>query len=102
MNLKSSIKPLLGLLVILIINGCIQEKKRFENNIVTKEDPLPSWNESASKTAIISYVDDVTNENSPNFIPIPDRIATFDNDGTLWSEKPAYFQLFFALSPLPY
>ncbi|NRA93367.1 MAG: haloacid dehalogenase-like hydrolase [Psychroserpens sp.] len=97
MNIKSLWKPTFGLLVILIINGCIQEKKGFENNMVTKEDPLPSWNESASKTAIISYVDDVTNENSPNFIPIPDRIATFDNDGTLWSEKPAYFQLFFAI-----
>ena len=90
-------KPLLGLLVFLTLTSCNQEKKSLKVNTVAKEDPLPSWNESASKTAIISYVNDVTNDNSQNFIPIADRIATFDNDGTLWSEKPAYFQLFFAI-----
>ena len=73
------------------------------NSITTKEtsteksDPLPSWNEGATKTAIIEYVSDVTNSGSENFIPVPDRIATFDNDGNLWSEQPAYFQLFFAM-----
>ena len=97
MKLKSLFQLLIGLLAILITNSCIQEKKRFKDNIVTKANPLPSWNESASKKAIISYINDVTNENSLNFIPIKDRIATFDNDGTLWSEKPAYFQLFFAI-----
>ena len=50
-----------------------------------------------TKQAIIDYVQDVTNENSPNFIPLGDRIATFDNDGNLLSEQPAYFQLFFAM-----
>ena len=60
-------------------------------------DPLPSWNDNASKKAIMSYVEDVTNKNSANFIPIGDRISTFDNDGNLWSEQPAYFQLFFAI-----
>jgi len=62
-----------------------------------QQDPLPSWNEGATKTAIINYVNDVTNTESNNLIPIPDRIATFDNDGNLWSEQPAYFQLFFAI-----
>ena len=60
-------------------------------------DPLPSWNDVASKNSIIAYVTDVTNVKSKNFIPIEDRIATFDNDGNLWAEQPAYFQLFFAI-----
>jgi len=58
---------------------------------------LPSWNDGAAKEHIISYVREVTTAGSPNFIPEADRIAVFDNDGTLWSEQPAYFQLFFAL-----
>jgi len=62
-----------------------------------KSDPLPSWNEGEVKSAIIGYVEDVTNSSSPNFIEKTDRIATFDNDGTLWSEQPMYFQLFFAI-----
>lgn len=60
-------------------------------------DPLPSWNEGASKKSVISYVTAVTDPKSPDFIPEKDRIAVFDNDGTLWSEQPAYFQLFFAI-----
>ncbi len=61
------------------------------------DDPLPSWSKGKTKSAIIDYVHDVTDTNSKNFIPIVDRIATFDNDGNLWSEQPAYFQLFFAI-----
>jgi phosphoserine phosphatase len=60
-------------------------------------DPLPSWNDVESKKNIIAYVEDVTNSESTNFIPVADRISTFDNDGNLWSEQPAYFQLFFAI-----
>ena len=60
-------------------------------------DPLPSWNEGKTKSAIIDFVNDVTNPNSANFINVADRIAAFDNDGNLWSEQPAYFQLFFAI-----
>jgi hypothetical protein len=60
-------------------------------------DPLASWNETASKEAIISFVERVTTEDSPDFVPAAERIATFDNDGTLWSEQPMYFQLLFAL-----
>ncbi len=60
-------------------------------------DPLPSWNDGVTKTAILNYVNDVTNAESENFIKISERIATFDNDGNLWSEQPAYFQLFFAM-----
>jgi phosphoglycolate phosphatase-like HAD superfamily hydrolase len=60
-------------------------------------DPLPSWNDSAAKTAILEFVDKVTRAGSPAFVPPSERIATFDNDGTLWAEKPLYFQLYFAL-----
>ena len=61
------------------------------------EDPLPSWNEGAVKSAILRYVERVVDEQSPGYVPVPERVATFDNDGTLWSEKPAYFQLAFAM-----
>src|SRR5437868_3591526 len=60
-------------------------------------DPLPSWNYTAPKKAIMSFVEKVTKEGSADFVPVAERIATFDNDGTLWSEQPAYFQLFFAI-----
>ncbi len=60
-------------------------------------DPLPSWNAGASKTAIVDFVTAVTTEGGPQFVPVAERIATFDNDGTLWSEQPIYFQLQFVL-----
>lgn len=60
-------------------------------------DPLPSWNEGASKSAILQFVQRATEEGGPHFVPPEERIATFDNDGTLWSEHPIYFQLFFAI-----
>lgn len=60
-------------------------------------DPLPSWNEGKSKQSIIEFVEAVTKEGSPDFVPPPERIATFDNDGNLWAEQPMYFQLFFAV-----
>ncbi len=60
-------------------------------------DMLPSWNEGTSKQSIINYVTAVTKENEVDFIPVKDRIAVFDNDGTLWSERPIYFQLYFAM-----
>lgn len=63
----------------------------------TKADPLPSWNEGANKQAILKFITEATDAQSPNFVPVADRIATFDNDGTLWSEQPIYFQFFFAL-----
>lgn len=60
-------------------------------------DPLPSWNDTPTKQAIVSFVEKVTTEGSPDYVPPAERIATFDNDGTLWAEKPMYFQFFFAL-----
>jgi phosphoserine phosphatase len=60
-------------------------------------DPLPSWNEGATKQALKSFVTRVTTAGGPDFVAVPERIATFDNDGTLWSEQPVYIQLAFAL-----
>ncbi len=60
-------------------------------------DPLPSWRNTAARKAIVTFVEKVTTEGSPDFVPIPARIATFDNDGTLWPEQPFYFELAFAL-----
>jgi hypothetical protein len=60
-------------------------------------DPLPSWNEGVAKSAVVEFVERVTASGSPDFVPESERIATFDNDGTLWSEQPMYFQLAFAI-----
>ena len=60
-------------------------------------DPLPSWNDSPAKQAIVKFVGSATRDGAPEYIAPADRIATFDNDGTLWSEQPFYFQLAFAL-----
>src|SRR5436190_16470805 len=60
------------------------------------DDPLPSWNECAAKKAIISFVDKVTKKGGRDFVEPEQRIATFDNDGTLWCEQPMYFQELFA------
>ena len=59
--------------------------------------PLPSWNDGASRQAIVAFVDAVTKTGGPDYVAPADRIAVFDNDGTLWSEQPLYFQLIFAL-----
>ena len=60
-------------------------------------NPLPSWSDGAARSAIMEFVDRVTTPGSPDFVPEAERIAVFDNDGTLWSEQPAYFQLAFAV-----
>ena len=64
---------------------------------VVLADPLPSWNEGPSKQAIMEFVRGVTDKSSLQYVPPEQRIATFDNDGTLWAERPMYFQGFFAL-----
>ncbi len=60
-------------------------------------DPLPSWNDGPAKTTIVAFVARVTKAGSPEFVPVAERVAVFDNDGTLWSEQPMYVQLAFAL-----
>ncbi len=77
---------LFALVCLLLVSGCA----------VTR-DPLPSWNDGPNKRAILGFVASVTTPGSVNFVPREERIATFDNDGTLWSEQPIYFQLIFTL-----
>src|SRR5882724_771108 len=62
-----------------------------------QSDPLPSWNDGATKKSITDFVPRVTTPGGPDFVPVEQRIATFDNDGTLWAEQPIYFQVQFAL-----
>ena len=60
-------------------------------------DSLPSWNDGAPKRSVVEFVAKVTKEGGPDFVPPAERIAVFDNDGTLWAEQPMYFQFLFAL-----
>lgn len=66
-------------------------------NLARAQDPLPSWRDTGPKKAIVAFVERVTKEGSPDCVPPAERIATFDNDGTLWSEQPMYFQFLFAV-----
>jgi len=81
------------ILGIIIIASCT--KSPFERNI--SNDPLPSWYDTDSRKEIIEFVELVTDTNNLEYIEPEDRIATFDNDGTLWSEQPLYFQFQFAI-----
>jgi phosphoglycolate phosphatase-like HAD superfamily hydrolase len=76
-----------------LLMGCILG---WATHASAQSDPLPSWNAGAAKTAITGFVARVTAQGGPDFVPPAERIATFDNDGTLWSEQPNYFQGMFA------
>jgi phosphoglycolate phosphatase-like HAD superfamily hydrolase len=76
----------------------VAQRKLYD--LSTAADPLPSWNDGSAKQAILNFVAAVATQGSPDLVPAAERIATFDNDGTLWCEKPAYIQLFFALRRL--
>ena len=67
----------------------------FTTAIARAADPLPSWNDGPAKQSIITFVEKVTKPGSPDFVPVPERIAVFDNDGTLWSEQPVPVQFYF-------
>jgi phosphoserine phosphatase len=69
----------------------------FTTSLAREADPLPSWNDGLAKQSIITFVGKVTKSGSPDFVPVAERIATFDNDGTLWCEKPLPVQLYFVL-----
>jgi len=75
-------------------NATTVDPKDSTVTVATSSDPLPSWNDGTLKKDIIDYITKVTKEGSPDFIPVEDRIATFDNDGTLWAEKPYVQELF--------
>lgn len=99
--MKTHFYAILLSLTLLMTHGCRQEGTQPDTQISSVEksatDPLPSWNNGATKQAIVDFVEGVTREGSPSFVPEADRIATFDNDGNLWSEQPYYFQLQFAI-----
>lgn len=89
-------------LLTLIVSGLSCETRNHEEKAPTEfqvisTDPLPSWNDVASKKAIIDFVKGAIDPEGENYIPEGGRIATFDNDGNLWSEQPLYFQLFFVM-----
>lgn len=94
MKLITKLKILLLVVIVIFTISCNPPPKS-EPTVAT--DPLPSWSEGTSKQSIIDFIIKTTNEGSIDFIPVGDRIACFDNDGTLWSEQPMYFQLAFAL-----
>ncbi|MCB0478871.1 MAG: haloacid dehalogenase-like hydrolase [Crocinitomicaceae bacterium] len=96
-------KSLIAFVFLAFAFGCQEQKsdeKAKEDPSAQKTDPLPSWNEGENKKRIIQFVENAIDEKNKNFIPIEKRIATFDNDGTLWAEQPAYFQLIFALGQI--
>ena len=73
----------------------------FAANVFARNDPLPSWNDGATKQAIVAFVHNTTDQSSKNFVPVSERIATFDQDGTLWVEQPAYVQLVYCFDRVP-
>src|SRR4029077_17488477 len=66
-----------------------------------QDDPLPSWNDGTAKKAILNFVAATSQEGSPVFVPPAERIATFDQDGTLWVEHPMYSQVIYCLDRVP-
>ena len=81
----------------LLLGAMLLTVAALGTHVHAQSDPLPSWNDGSAKKSIISFVERVTREGSPDFVAVPERIATFDNDGTLWTEQPYYFQLAFAI-----
>ena len=103
-KINKSIRYFFVLSLLVAFTACKEQTTTKEDVVATTTeqpteitDPLPSWNEGALKQNLVSFVTAVTDKNSVDFVAPADRIATFDNDGTLWSEKPMYVQLFFAL-----
>ena len=102
--MKSMKNIILCTLVLILVSECNTppQKKDVKESVAntTVTDPLPSWNEGAKKQAIIDFVTKTTKEGNADFVPVTDRIACFDNDGTLWTEMPLPFQLFFVIDQI--
>ena len=92
MKPKINLSILLVTVLALIAFSCTNHEE-----VVGTKDPLPSWNEGVSKKSIIDFVTKTTTQGNTDFVPVADRIACFDNDGTLWVEQPIYFQFAFAI-----
>ncbi len=85
-----------GLALVFTLQACADpDRARPDEN--SRADPLPSWRPGPARNEIVDFVIRVSSPDSAEFVPEPERIAVFDNDGTLWSEQPAYFQLLFAM-----
>jgi hypothetical protein len=82
----------LAALILLLRLGAISAQQAAPG-----KDPLPSWNDGPAKARIVAFVKAVTDQGGPDFVPPAERIAVFDNDGTLWAEQPMHLQLVFAL-----
>lgn len=95
-------KNFILLTIIVVIVSCKNSVNNRSENVLQskKEVPLGSWEEGKTKQAIIDFVSSTTNKSSNKYIPPEDRIVVFDNDGTLWSEQPMYFQFMFALDQI--
>jgi len=78
---SKTLNIIISLLIVFLATGCSSPE-------TSKSDPLPSWNDGTVKSAITQFVNDVTKESGPNYVKPEERIATFDNDGTLWCEQP--------------
>lgn len=95
-------KMLFNILIFVSFFGAITSCKQITRDDKTESaqinSPLPSWNDGQSKTAILNFVDEVSDEKSGNYVPAEDRIAVFDNDGTLWIEKPLYIPVEFEIA----
>jgi phosphoglycolate phosphatase-like HAD superfamily hydrolase len=91
----SAFARLLALSVLFVLSACAQAQPSAQT------DPLPSWNDGPAKQAIVAFVKDTTTQGSPKFVPPAERIATFDQDGTLWVEHPMYSQVMYCLERVP-
>lgn len=106
--LAAPLTPRGRLVLALVVVGCLvhgaaangESTRRSQHQVAPAgaAAPLPSWNDTPARERIIAFVRSVTTPGSPDFVPIEERIAVFDNDGTLWSEKPLYFQLLYAMA----
>ncbi|MBE9196826.1 haloacid dehalogenase-like hydrolase [Synechocystis sp. LEGE 06083] len=96
-SLKTLLIALLGVLVVTWMGNLAN----FGRVVAQSTDPLPSWNKGATKSAIIEFVQTTTDPSNPNFVPLPERIATFDQDGTLWVEHPMYTQVDYVFDRVP-
>jgi len=93
--MKRAVAAVVVALASVLVSSCTQPT--VDGTPTPLADPLPSWNDGATKAAIVDFVHRVSDSTSSAFVPEAERIAVFDNDGTLWSERPVYFQLLFAI-----
>jgi phosphoglycolate phosphatase-like HAD superfamily hydrolase len=86
-----------------VLSGAVISNSRIAraDDLPKRGDPLPSWNEGATKQAIVNFVRATTDQSGPDYVPPPERVSTFDQDGTLWVEHPLYSQLVYSLERIP-